>query len=359
MRHAFFRTGLVIATVAPLFTFGIPAAFAQTSAGITIKPAIVEDNVKPGEIYQFTLTATNESGAPQTYYLVSQDIKGLDDQGHPVFATPGEQTGFELSSWITLPQSSVTLAPGASANVPVTVRVPANASPGAHFAGVFFEEQPGKLNTTGAAVGYNVGAVVSLTIAGNIVENAQLEEFSTNQFVYGSPDVTFLAKVSNSGNVLARPNGIIEVKNMFGKQVATINVNDSGGAVFPGSSRTFSAVWQGEGFAFGRYEALASLAYGEQGRKSLTSTTSFWILPLNIIAWALGGIIVAVLAIYILMRLWVRRKLRQMGVTGESRADASYYQKRYQQSGARLIITLLIIALACVVLLGALFLLFA
>jgi len=342
-----------------LFLLPLAPAFAQQpAASLTLQPAVVEDNASPGQIYKFTLTATNDSNSTQTYYLQSQDISGLDDSGHPIFAQPGQQpTGYELSSWVRLPASSVTLGPGESQAVTVSVDVPQNASPGAHFAGVFFDVLPPQEQTTGAGVGYNVGAVVSLTIAGNVVEDASLREFSTDKFIYSVPDVTFAAKIDNSGNTLVRPNGIIQIHNMLGKDVATINVNSTGGAVFPGSSRTYSVEWKGGGLSFGRYEAVASLAYGDQARHTLTTTTSFWVLPLNLIGSVVGVLLVVVLGLWFFMRLYVRRKLRSMGVN--TSGDAGYYQKRYGRSSSRLFVTALAIIVVCVFLLIILFLLFA
>src|SRR6185369_7615827 len=73
--------------------------FAQTQEGLQIKPAIIEDNVTLGGTSAYSVTVTNVSAADQTFYLSTQDIKGLDDAGKPVFAKQGEQTGYELSSW--------------------------------------------------------------------------------------------------------------------------------------------------------------------------------------------------------------------------------------------------------------------
>lgn len=341
------------------FAVGAAPVLAQNTAGLQLKPAVVEDNVGPGEFHNYSITATNLTNADVTYYLSVQDIKGVDDQGRPVFAANGEKTGFELSSWISLPQSQVTIPAGGARTINFSVQVPANASPGSHFASVFLSDKPDEQQTTGAAVGFSVGSIVSLQIAGDIHESAQLIEFSTGKLVYGNADIDFNSKVQNIGNVLVQPNGVIEVTDMFGKKVADITVNDALASVFPSSSRTFAAQWQQSGFAFGRYEAVASLAYGTEARKTIYGTTSFWILPLVPIATVLGILLVVILGAYALMRAYIRRKLREMGVPNATRADAEMYRRKYQKSGSRLIIIAMVTVLVCIVLLILLFLMFA
>jgi hypothetical protein len=109
--------------------------------------------------------------------------------------------------------------------------VPADASPGSHFGGVFFESKPPQSGSTGAAIGARVGTVISLRIAGEIVEEILLREFSTERFLYDAPPVGFVTKIENRGNTLARPQGGIEITDMFGKKIAEIDVNLAGGAV--------------------------------------------------------------------------------------------------------------------------------
>ena len=342
-----------LAMLAPL------AAFAQSTEGLQIKPAIVQDKVNPGEFSQYSVSVTNITSTVKVFYVTVQDIQGLDDQGRPIFATTTEVTPYALSSWVNIPQGAVTLNAGETKTIPFSVQVPANATPGSHFASVFFSDKPAKQQTSGSGVGVSVGAIVSLLVSGNIHEEAQLEEFSTDKLVYPTPDVTFDTKVSNLGNALEQPTGSIQISNMFGKQVGSVDVNDAQASVFPGSSRTYTANWNPGGFAFGRYEAVVSLSYGIQARQTIYSTTSFWVLPLVPIFSVLGGLLVLVLLVYWLMQSYIKRKLRQMGVPNASRADTDLYRRKYQQSGSRLVVVSMVVLLLCVVFLVILFLLFA
>jgi hypothetical protein len=290
--------------------------FAQSQAGIGIVPATIEKNATPGEIQEHTVKVVNLSGAVQTYYLYTRDIVGVADGGVPVFAEEGEEkTGYELTQWLMLDAQEMTLEPSQEKEVHIKIAVPQEATPGSHFGAVVVSMQPPRLRKTGAAVGYEVANIISIRVAGDAIENAQMRSFSTGNYIYGSAEVDFAARVENKGNVLLRPIGPLEITNMFGKRVAMLTINESKAGVFPLSDRTFSVKWKSENGGFGRYEAVASMVYGSEGRQAtISNTTSFWILPMNIIAPALGALLVLLLVTYISIKLYIRSKLRGVAV---------------------------------------------
>ena len=304
---AIVMAGIFIALLVPNFTFA-----QQQSAGAKIAPAIVEDRIEPGDVFSGVITITNLEATPREYRVVTRDIKSISAGGSPVFAEPGEITGFELSQWITPSQSKVLLEPGESASVTYVISVPEGASPGGHFGGVFFSADAERQRETGAGVGYQVGTIMNFRIGGNIIEDAQIREFLTDKILYGEPKVKIGVEVENQGNVLVRPRGPIDITDMFGKKVGVLRINDSGGAVLPNSRRTFSVEWQGEGVTFGRYEAIVALLYGEDGRKTISAATSFWVLPLGVIVPVLVTLLFIILIIYFGMRMYLRRRLNEM-----------------------------------------------
>lgn len=285
---------------------------AQGEAGLRISPSIIEDRIEPGDSFEGTLRVTNLEGTEREFFIIRRDISSIGPGGQPVFAEPGEITGYELSEWISLAQTSIVLNPNEEGTVNFVVTVPENASPGGHFGGIFLSAEAERQRTTGAGVGYQVGTIMNFRIGGDIIEEAQVREFSTDNLLYGTANVKFDVSVENEGNVLIRPRGPIDIADMFGKKVATIRLNDSGAAVLPNSRRDFSISWEDEGFFFGRYEAIVALAYGEDVRKTASAATSFWVLPIQIILPVLGGLLLFVLLIYFGMRMYVRRRLEDM-----------------------------------------------
>lgn len=348
----------IIATVVLALLFSLSGtAHAQAPEGVEMKPAIIEDRVEQGSSRSFTLTVTNLGSQERTFYFSALDIKGVDARGVPEFAGPGEKTPYELSTWISVSQDSFTVPGGQSVDVPFTVTVPAGASPGAHFGGVFLDLRPPRLRTSGAGIGYSVGTIVSLRIAGEVIEEARIRSFSSDKLIYSTPEVNFTTNVENLGNVLVRPHGQIKIVNMTGREVGTVRVNENSGAVFPEAERAYEAKWERDGFAFGRYQALVSLVYGEDGRRTITGTTSFWILPLKPILYTIGGFLAFVVILFMSVRMYIRRKLSEMGVSSVRRGD--YYAKKYDRSASRLLIMTVAIALFCLAFLAFLFLMFA
>ncbi len=344
--------GIVVGLAAPTI------ALAQQTEGLQLKPAIIEDSVQLGGVTQYTISVHNISTIQKTFYLSTRDIKGLDDSGNPVFENQGEQTGYELSSWVSLPTGAVVLAPGETKTFSFSVHVPAKAGPGAHFGAVFLTDRPIAPGTTGSAITISVATIVSLKVPGDVHEDAQLREFSTNKTIYGSPNVAFTSKIENLGNVFVRPQGVVTISDMFGRKVATIDVNKSLAPVFPVSTRKYKTSWDSSDFAFGRYEAVATYVYGDTARKSISATTSFWVLPIKAISIVLGVLLALILGMYAMIRLYIRRKLADMGISSESR-DADYYARKYQRSGSRMIVVTLIVFLVCILFLAVLFLAFA
>lgn len=349
----YLRKVLICGSVAFLFLVFTPA-HAQVTQGLQMQPAIIEDKVNPGDIYRFTVKVTNIADDEKTLYLSAQDITGIDSGGVPEFAEEGERTPYEISSWITLPDDIIVLGSEASRDVTFTVRVPADATPGSHFGGVFFESKPQQTDTTGAAVGARVGTVINLRIAGDITEEVVLREFSTDRFLYDAPPVEFTMNIENRGNTLARPHGGIEITDMFGKKVATVEVNNAGAAVFPGGEREYAATWEQEGLVFGRYNALLNIVYGDEGRQTVVRPTSFWVLPLKPVSIALGAILGSILLLYLLVKRHITRRLRQMGAS-----DTAIHAQRYNKGMSRLAFVAVGIACLGVIILVLLFTMFA
>lgn len=314
LRRLFF-----VVLLSTLFLLPMLSAEAQSGAGVGLRPATIEGPANPGEMQTHKVGITNLSGTTQTYYLFTRDIIGVEGAGVPVFADEDtEKTGYELTQWLTLDVSEITLAPGEEKEVTVTIAVPENATPGSHFGGMFVSMDPPRLRSTGASVGYEVANIISIRVAGDAVVNAQIRAFSTGNFIYGKPVVDFTARVENKGTVLVRPVGPLEVYNMFGKKVALLTMNEKKSGVFPGSERAFELSWEHDGPGFGRYEAILSMAYGDQGQQStISSTASFWILPMNIILPSIGVLAVLLLVAYVSVKLYINRAIR--GFTGSRR----------------------------------------
>lgn len=308
---------LVVALFALVSLIATNFAFAQSSAGVGISPAIIDpaEKFEPGQVGKFFVKVSNLSTVDQTYFLSTRDIVGVRDAGVPIFAeNDSPKTGFELSEWIEV-QKEVFIVAGQQVEVPITITVPETVSPGSHFGSVVISVDPPKLRSSGAGIGYEVANIINIRIAGEVDEVATIRQFSTSQYIYGKTDVEFSARIENGGNTLIKPTGPLEVVNMFGKRVAMLNFNEAQAGIFPKTLqsdglRDYQITWTDESPGFGRYEALLSVVYGSTGKMStISSTVTFWILPMNIITPALIALGVLFLIIFVSVKLYVRRTM--------------------------------------------------
>jgi hypothetical protein len=297
-------------------------SLAQSSAGVGISPAVVDPSrlFEPGDVESFNMEVTNLSDIDQTYFLSKRDIINVREGGVPVFATSDSpKTGYELSEWVSLGIEDVFIPARGTVNVPFTITVPNEVSPGSHFGSIILSVEPPKLRSSGAGIGYEVANIISIRIAGDALDLASIRQFSTSEYIYGSTNVVFNARIENEGNTLVKPAGPLEINNMFGKRVGQLNFNDSQAAVFPGTTREYEITWEDESPGFGRYEALLSVVYGPEGKMStISSTVTFWILPMNIIFPALATLGVLLLAIFIFVKLYIRRTMA-LSASGSNR----------------------------------------
>ncbi len=304
------------------------SALAQDNAGITLIPATIEERADPGTTQSHTLKITNVSGADKEYFIYKRDIKGVEAGGVPLFADEGtERTGFELTEWLVLPTEPLKVPAGATVELPVVINVPADASPGSHFGGVFVSAEPPKLRETGAGVGYEVVSVVSIRISGDVIDTARVRSFSTDKLLYGAKNVQFTAKIENQGNIMIRPRGPVTITSMFGSEPVVITVNDNQAGVFPGTMRDINFEWNDEGLGFGRYEAILALAYdGEDGQKTIDASLVFWVFPIKVMLGFLAGLIIIVVGGYAFTKYYINQAI--MRAAGGRRIVPQRYRRQ-------------------------------
>lgn len=294
----------------------IAAAQSTGASSLTITPPFFELNVSPGDSWSSSIRVVNTNPGDLTVHAIVMGFGAADDQGHGAFTPLAELSGDTdaLANWITAPSSSIDVPSGQATDVPFSVNVPMNASPGGHYAAILIgtgapSPQPG---VSQVGVSSYISALIFVNVSGNVVESANIQEFSTDRSYYETPDVHFTLLVQNNGNTHVRPVGTIQIYNMFGKERGEISINATGtlGYVLPSSSREFDEEWQNPPslLDIGPYTAVVSIAYGENGTKSVSETIEFWILPIyQILEVLLGAIIVAGLFVFI-----VRRSIRKM-----------------------------------------------
>lgn len=298
---------LALVMVMSMLAFGAvaPRAHAQTgTSGTSISPPVTDVTANAGESLVKYLEVSNSGNASQSYTFVVANLSASGENGDSAYT--GVESG-DLASWITLSPESVTLGPGESIDVKLTVDVPANASGGGHYATVFAKSgTSGSVDGTGSAVSFMVGANVLLKVAGNVVERAQIASFgiADSSFDVGET-AAFEVRVTNLGNSHIAPTGYVELFRN-GSRVAQLPVNETGGNVLPNSTRRFEVASDAL-YLPGSYTAKVSLTYGSGSILTTDEDISF-VVRGEYSVLILVSVLFAVLVGALALALMVKRK---------------------------------------------------
>jgi len=352
-----FRLVALVPTVAVLFLLlsvcAGGAVYAQED-GIAIKliPSTIEEQLDPGGVAGGVLTVTNESGGVQTYYLKTRNIDGMTESGRPLFSNDSADDPVRLASWITVGMEQVQLGVGESQEVPFTIVVPEDASPGSYAASIFVTRQAEVTSESGAGIGFDVGSLVLLRVSGDVIEDMKLLEFSTDRSVYTEPDVSFTARIENIGTVHQRPVGVIAITDMLGNEIGAAEVNTENSGVFRDAERVFTTTWNAERFTLGRYTAVLSMVYGEGSQRNTVSrTTTFWVIPVKEVGMVVGGLLLLTVFVFLLLRAYVRRQIKAAGVSRQkSEPTQVTFARRMMRTLVRVAVLLVVVFVVFLVL---------
>ena len=302
---------LFILSIAIFFFGNAQIILAETAdtVGVSISPTLIEETQLPGSIGQYSISINNETQVEQTYTISAKSVRGMDSSGNPIFSEDGV-SGFEIADWIDFNSSQVSVPAGQKEAVNFTVSVPADAAAGSHIGSIFVTAQPPEIEGSGLAVGYSVGNILHLIVDGESTTTASVIRFSTDKYIYGSAPVNFSLQLENTGTILIRPQGVLEIRDMLGRRVEALATNKERVGILPDSLRIFTVGWEKQQVGFGRYTAILTMSYGDlETPSTLSGTTTFWILPPRVILPALIGWGVILSLLLILLKMGGRKRM--------------------------------------------------
>lgn len=262
--------------------------------------------MNPGEQRTIEVQLISREGAERDYDVSVEDFAVTDDGTDAIQFYPNASGPFSAQSWVRPAVSTLRLRHGERATIPVTVTVPASADTGDHYSVVLFERASNAATQGGFNIVSRVGALLLITVQGDIVREGELDLFDSAQPLYWSTPAQLSVRYRNTGTVHLVPVGSIVIRNMFGMTVDDIPVKDW--YVLRNSLRRREILWHPK-FAFGRYTATLTLNSAGHATEEV-ATASFWLIPLL----PLLGIIVTVLLLSFLLRSVVGRyELRRKG----------------------------------------------
>lgn len=252
----------LLALVGPAGATAAPVAIATTDGTTTwtVQPATADgpdDRISlrhvldPGDSVAEHVAVTNFSAAAATFDVYAADGV-VGDSGN--FDVPGPGATKDGGAWVTLGDAPgaertdtglrLTLDPGATVTVPLTIDVPADATPGDHPAGVVAE----LVTDDAVRLAARVGTRLHLRVSGEVVAALEPQDVVTrwepswNPFAPGTVHVSY--RVANTGDVRLAAYAATELAGPFGAGAAEHSVELR--EVLPGQSAAVEAelrVW--------------------------------------------------------------------------------------------------------------------
>ena len=213
---------------------------------------------RPGQTYTNSVRIRNLGTRTGTALLYAVDATTGQTSGAVYLDRTKPRVG--VGAWITLGARSVTLAPGQSKIVPVTVRVPAGARPGDHLGGIVAENEA---LTSASGKGALQIKIRHLTIAAMLVQvpgGARAQMLVSGVKAGGQHGYQYVyAHLENTGAFATKPTGRVLISDASGKQVASRALKLD--TFVPGSAIDYPVLLPNRALSPGIYRAKIDLTY--------------------------------------------------------------------------------------------------
>ena len=304
---------LCISLLSPAVTLAVQSSQQEeTGQALEIAPPVLTLTGDPGQTLNTQISLRDvSSGALLVTGTVNDFTAGGEDGTPKIITDENEPNPYSIKSWID-PLPKLLLEPRQIENLPVTIRIPADAAPGGYFGVVRFTATAPELDSQGVSLSASLGALIFIRVNGEAKRSMAIEEFSvatpggTIKSMFESTPLVFVERIKNNGNIYEQPKGQIIIKDMFGKTIAGVNVNLDERNVLPQSIRKFEQTLDksvlGNKRLFGKYTATLTMTYGDK-KQTVTSAKTFWVIPYTLI----GVGIVLLIAGFLTLRFMIRR----------------------------------------------------
>lgn len=297
------------------------------SQSLSVTPPLFQISIEPKSVVQSMVRVINPNDFPLTVYSEIVNFVPDGEQGTGMFVPVIEEEARNatIAEWIEMPAGPFVIPEGQTQEIPFYIEVPEDAAPGGHFAAILISTEPPETDAGPLALKttQTVTSLFFARIEGDVRELADIREFSVTERSIELPEAEFSLRFQNKGNVQVQPKGTIIISNMWGTERGIIPVNHDTlfGNVLPGSTRDFRFLWKGEQSLadIGRYKAVATLAYGQDGVQSVSAITYFWVIPITGTLITLISLAAIISLITWMIRLYIRRMLMLAGVDPDTK----------------------------------------
>jgi len=191
-----------------------PAGPASSSFGFGVKPynapgapvrAGFSFSLSPGQSIRDAVVLSNPGPQPKSFYLYGADAY-TEPIGGGYALTRRADRVTDAGGWISLPVAQYTVPATTAAIVPVTINVPADATPGDHSAGIVAEAVIPSTSVQqghGLVVVQRVASRVYIRVAGALHPGLSITNFSVkaSRPALGTDHALVVFTLANNGNV--------------------------------------------------------------------------------------------------------------------------------------------------------------
>jgi hypothetical protein len=160
--------------------------------------------VAPGTVIDDTVTVYNLGNLPMDFRVYATDAYNNEDGDFALLA--GDEVPVDVGSWVTLGQEGIVLPPGKQATIPLTIKVPVDATPGDHVGGIVASNVAVSDNGDGQVVNVDrrTATRMYIQVNGELMRELAVTNLTTKYHqavspLGGSAGVSF--RVENRGNV--------------------------------------------------------------------------------------------------------------------------------------------------------------
>ncbi|GIF24751.1 hypothetical protein BJ973_008230 [Actinoplanes tereljensis] len=285
--------------------------------------------INPGGTIQDAMVVANRGKTPLNLAVYTAD--GFTTEAGQLDLRNRDTKAVAIGTWARTAGATITVPPGKTVDVPFTVTLPANATPGDYVGGIVTSlTQPSSTETIN--VERRLGIRIKLRVGGDLkpalsIENLSVDwHGSVNPFAKGDATVSYT--IHNTGNASLSAGQALRVEGpfaMFRTDAAKIAAPPE---LLPGESWKVSVPVHGVAPAFDLVATatLTPIATDASGSTSslpaIHVSTHFWA-----ISWTLVLLIAVLIALIVLVVLFVRRnrarrKAREDDRVAKAVADA-------------------------------------
>lgn len=215
----------------------IALTFATPVLATGISPTVADVGVEPGGMISSTVFVINDGEEAKIYTL---DVIGVD------LGQSTDDMNFyilddETASWFELSQISFRLEPDQVEEVLLTIKPSQSASSKVLVVGVKVLEKASEDDAVRVVSG--LVSLVFVTVGQDLIEGAEMLDFSSSSVFTSRLPVTFYTTFDNTGERVIQPIGSVTIENLFGKTVETLEINQNRNRVPNGQVRTFTTTW--------------------------------------------------------------------------------------------------------------------